>query len=114
MKRAQGIKFLLCRDPPLVREFIVPRVMFAGNVRSASLLKTIATAMLTFSSRKSSPTRDEISSEEKMTNIEAFFFGAMIAWTPSLLFVAWYLLRDVYGRTRRHSASFQRRGNPAG
>jgi len=29
-----------------------------------------------------------------MDALEAFFFGMMAAWTPSLVFLAWMLRRD--------------------
>jgi hypothetical protein len=29
-----------------------------------------------------------------MTTIQAFFFGMMVSWTPSLVVLAWLLLHD--------------------
>jgi hypothetical protein len=29
-----------------------------------------------------------------MTALQAFFFGMMVAWTPSLILLAWMLWRD--------------------
>jgi hypothetical protein len=33
-----------------------------------------------------------------MSLLEAFFFGMMVAWTPSLIFIAWMLLHGAVSR----------------
>jgi hypothetical protein len=33
-----------------------------------------------------------------MSVLEAFFFGMMVAWTPSLILIAWMLLHGAVSR----------------
>jgi hypothetical protein len=37
-----------------------------------------------------------------MTTLEAFFFGMMVAWSPSLALLGWMLWRDAGSQTVQH------------
>ena len=40
-----------------------------------------------------------------MTNLQAFLLGIMVAWSPSLLLLGWYLLGDwIEKRFEQHSS----------
>ena len=40
-----------------------------------------------------------------MTNLEAFLLGIMMAWTPALLLLGWYLLGNRIEKRPEHHSS---------